>query len=83
MATEIDIIEFELPKSEVDAAVNVGEFGKISIPVEVIEVGDKIKFRKNGKASAEDMFKPEPLNDMRERMGVTDEPEKSMIEEDD
>lgn len=76
------VFEFTLPKSEVDADVAVGEFGEVSIPVEVIAIeGESITFRKNGKAEAEDMFKPEPLSNMRERMGVVDSEEMPMNKE--
>jgi hypothetical protein len=75
----VPVFEFMLPKSEVQADLTVGEYGEISIPVQIIAVDkDSVTFRKNGPAIAEDMFKPEPLHQMRDRMGVTDEPEKSM-----
>lgn len=78
----VPVFEFTLPKSEIMADVTVGEFGEISIPVEIIAVEkESVTFRKNGPAEAEDMFRPEPLNQMRERIGVTDNPEKDLNEE--
>lgn len=80
----VPVFEFMLPKSEIMADLAVGEFGEISIPVEVVAVEkDTVTFRKNGPAEAEDVFKPEPLHQMRERIGVTDSPEKDMSEDKD
>jgi len=77
----VPVFEFMLAKSEVDADLTVGEYGVISIPVEIIAIDrDSVTFRKNGPAEAEDMFRPEPLSNMRDRMGVTDSPEKSIAE---
>jgi hypothetical protein len=73
--TTVPVFEFTLPKHEVEADLTVGEYGEICIPVEIIAIDkDSVTFRKNGKAEAEDMFRPEPLSGMRDRMGVTDEP---------
>lgn len=79
----VPVFEFTLPKSEVMSDLAVGEFGEICIPVEVVAVEkEAVTFRKNGPAEAEAMFRPEPLNQMRERIGVTDSPEKDMNEQD-
>lgn len=80
----VPVFEFMLPKAEVKADLAVGEYGEICIPVMIVAVDkESVTFRKNGPAEAEDMFRPEPLNQMRERMGVTDEPEKSMEDDED
>jgi hypothetical protein len=79
----VPVFEFMLPKHEIDASLTVGEYGHVSIPVQIVSIDkESVTFRKNGPAKAEDMFKPEPLSDMKDRMGVTDSPEKSMSEED-
>jgi hypothetical protein len=78
----VPVFEFTLPKSEIQADLKVGEYGEICIPVMIIAIEkDAVTFRKNGPAEAEDMFRPEPLNNMRERIGVTDSPEESMTED--
>jgi len=81
--TTVPVFEFTLPKSEIHADVTVGEYGEVCIPVEIIAIeGDAVTFRKNGPAEADDMFRPEPLSKMRERIGVTDNPEKSISDND-
>jgi hypothetical protein len=70
------VMDFSLPKSEVDIDVAVGEFGEVCIPVEVVEVGkDTITFRKRGKAEAEGSFHQEPLEVMKERIGEVEDEE--------
>lgn len=70
----VPILEFSLPKSEFDTDIAVGDSGDIMIPVEVIEVTkDRVSFRKDGKAEACGDFKPETMDDMRERIGVVDD----------
>jgi len=92
MATNMDInknknattpvFEFSIPRSEVDVDVAVGEYGEICIPVEVVEVGKEIiTFRKRGKAEAEDIFRQEPLEKMKERIGTVDDEELPMKKE--
>lgn len=92
MATNMDInnnknattpvFEFSIPRNEVDVDLAIGEFGEICIPVEVVEVGkDAITFRKRGKAEAEDIFRPEPLEKMRERIGEVEDEEMPMKSE--
>jgi hypothetical protein len=78
----VPVFEFTLPKHEIEADLAVGEYGEVCIPVQIIAIDkESVTFRKNGKAEAEDMFRPEPLHQMRERMGVTDEPEEPMKKE--
>jgi len=71
--------EFCLPKSEVNADLAVGEFGNLTIQVEVIAVeSDEIKFRRHGEAKADGAFKAESLEQMRERIGVAEDLEEPM-----
>lgn len=62
------IMEFMLPKSEVDADLKVGQHGKITIDVEVISIGDgMISFRKESNAVA-GRFSEETIPEMRGRI---------------
>lgn len=71
------VLEFTLPKHEIGADLKVGDLGQVVIPVEVIAFGtESITFRKAKAAKTEGSFRSESLDDMRNRMGVTDEPEK-------
>lgn len=73
------VFEFSIPRNEVDVDLSIGEFGEICIPVEVVEVGkDSVTFRKRGKAEAEDVFRPEPLEKMKERIGEVEDEEMPM-----
>lgn len=73
------VFEFSLPRHEVDVDIAVGEFGEISVPVEVVEVGsDTVTFRKRGKATAQDVFRSEPLSSMRERIGEVEDEEEPL-----
>lgn len=70
----VPILEFSLPISEVDADLTIGDEGEIRIPVEVIEVtSDRVSFRKDGKAEVFGDFKPETLDNMKERIGTVDD----------
>lgn len=61
--------EFCIPESELDAAIEVGDYGRITLTVEVIgRINGIIVFRKHKKAIPEGNFKPEGANDMRERL---------------
>lgn len=67
----VDVFEFTLPKNEVDQALDVGSFGEVMIPVEVLSVGEKTyTFRKRASAHTDKPFQDEPLAVMRERIGV-------------
>ncbi len=61
--------EFAIPESEIAAAVETGDYGKLSLSVEVIgRVNGMVIFRKHKKATVEGDFKPEGAKDMRERL---------------
>lgn len=61
--------EFAIPESEIDAAIETGDHGKLALTVEVIgRVNGMVIFRKHKKAIAEGNFKPEGAKDMRERL---------------
>lgn len=61
--------EFCIPESEIAAALETGDFGKLGISVEVIgRVNGMVIFRKHKKAIAEGNFKPEGAKDMRDRL---------------
>ena len=63
------VMEFKLPKSEIDMQLKVGELGRMSIPVEVIaESAESYTMRKRGSVKAEGTFHKESLGEMRERM---------------
>ena len=63
------VSEFQLPVSEVDAQLKVGERGKLVLPVEVVAVTDgSITFRKVKSATIEGGFRPETLDDMKMRI---------------
>ena len=72
-ATE-PVMEFSLPSGEVDAELEVGEFGSIIVPVEVIsKAKGKYTFRKTSSARTEGGFRKESLPDMKKRIGVVEE----------
>lgn len=61
--------EFCIPESELDAALEIGDYGRLSLSVEVIgRVNGMVMFRKHKKATVEGNFKPEGAKDMRERL---------------
>lgn len=61
--------EFCIPESELDASLEVGDYGKLGLSVEVIgRVNGMVIFRKHKKAIPEGNFKPEGANDLRERL---------------
>ena len=63
------LTEFCIPKSEISAEMAVGDYGKMSLTVEVIGImADHIMFRKHKKAVVEGDFKPESAKLMRERL---------------
>lgn len=63
--------EFTLSRAEVDAPLDVGDFGSLLVPVEVISIHNGlVTFRKHGPAKASEPFKPESLDQMRDRMGT-------------
>jgi len=70
------INEFYVSKSELDMDLDIGETGKLMIPVEVIAI-DKENYlvRKAGKIEAEGSFAPETVKDMRSRIGVVEDEE--------
>lgn len=61
--------EFCIPDSELNADMETGDRGTLSIEVEVIgRIEGKTIFRKHNKAKAEGNFKPENAKQMRERI---------------
>lgn len=61
--------EFCIPESEIAASLETGDFGKLSISVEVIgRVNGMIVFRKHKKAVAEGNFRPEGAKELRDRI---------------
>lgn len=61
--------EFAIPESEINAALETGDHGRLSLAVEVIgRVNGLLIFRKHNKATAEGNFKPEGAKDLRERL---------------
>lgn len=63
------LTEFCIPKSELNAEMMVGDYGKLAMTVEVIGImADHIMFRKHKKAVIEGDFKPESAKLMRERL---------------
>ena len=63
------VLEFSLPKHEIDTDLAVGEFGEVILPVEVVAVsGSMVTFRKTKSARADATFHDESLTQMRDRM---------------
>jgi len=72
-ATE-PVFEFSLPKNELDASLDVGDCGEVSIPVEVVSIGkDSVTLRKYGKARTTEDFKEMSSNQLRDKIGVVEE----------
>lgn len=61
--------EFCIPESELDASIEVGDYGKLTLTVEAIgRINGMIVFRKHNKAVVDGNFKPEGAKEMRERI---------------
>jgi hypothetical protein len=61
--------EFSIPNTELNADMEVGDRGTLSIEVEVIgQIEGCTVFRKHNKVKAEVNFKPENAKQMRERL---------------
>lgn len=70
------LTEFSIPNTELNAEMEVGDRGRLSLDVEVIgQVDGRTVFRKHDKATAEGNFKPENAKQMRERLIKKDETE--------
>lgn len=62
-------------KNELMADVKTGSYGRITIPVKVMDVGDGlVEFLKDGEAKVEGEFcDHEPLENMKGRIGVAED----------
>ena len=61
--------EFCIPESELDASIEVGDYGKLTLTVEAIgRINGMIVFRKHKKAVGDGNLKPEGAKEMRERI---------------
>jgi hypothetical protein len=61
--------EFSIPDTELGAEMTIGDYGKITLTVEVIgRVNGCTIFRKHKKAIPEGNFKPEGAKELRERI---------------
>lgn len=61
--------EFAIPDTELGAEMTIGDYGKLTITVEVMgRVDGCTLFRKHKKAVPEGNFKPEGAKEMRERI---------------
>lgn len=68
--------EFCIPESELDASIEVGDYGKLTLTVEAIgRINGMIVFRKHKKAVVDGNFKPEGAKEMRERILENEENE--------
>lgn len=68
--------EFCIPESELDASIEVGDYGKLTLAVEAIgRINGMIVFRKHKKAVVDGNFKPEGAKEMRERILEKEESE--------
>jgi len=66
---KVPVFEFKVPKSEIDADLKVGDLGKLLIPVEVVaDSDDSYTFRKKKLITVEGTFRPETVNEMRDRL---------------
>jgi hypothetical protein len=64
-----DVLEFTLPKSEVDQVLDMDSFGDLCIPVQVVgQTLDTYTFRKIKSASVDKAFRAESVEQMRERV---------------
>lgn len=65
----VPVFEFRVPISEVDMVLEVGDLGKLVVPVEVISKADgTYTFRKTEAVEADGNFRPEDLSDVRKRL---------------
>jgi hypothetical protein len=66
-------LEFTLPMSEIMEVLQVGDVGKVMIPVEVTQVKEgMISFRKSGKAESPYEFSRASAADIRKSMPVAE-----------
>lgn len=66
-------LEFTLPMSEILEVLQVGDVGKIIIPVEVTQVREgMVSFRKSGKAESPYEFSRASAADIRKTLPVAD-----------
>lgn len=69
------LMEFNIPESEIDAPVEIGDIGTIVVPVVVVASNDgMVTFRKTNTVSIEGGFRKETLDEMRKR--IIDEQDK-------
>lgn len=65
----VPVMEFMVPVSEIDMSLKEGQRGTLSIPVEIIAVGDgMVTFRKTDSITASGTFHDETVNEMRGRL---------------
>lgn len=66
---------FCVRKSELMADVKTGSYGRVVIPVKVVDVGDGlVHFMKEGEAKVDGEFSDhEPLDSMKKRIGVAED----------
>lgn len=78
-------MDIEIPLSELDSDIpEVGEFGEITIKVEVMGVDkEKICLLKHDKVKISKPFKDFDLEEMRKRIGTVEDAEKSMTDSED
>lgn len=71
----VPVLEMRIPISELDIELDVGDTGTLLIPVQVVDISDKMAtFRKVGKIAAEN-FAKESLDELRKKIGVVEEEE--------
>lgn len=67
--------DFTVRKAELMADVKVGAYGKIVLPVRVLDIGNGlVRLQKDGEAKVEGEFTDsEPLESMKQRLGVAED----------
>lgn len=65
----VPVLEFLIPKSEIDGELKKDSYGRLNLYVRVVDdTGDRYMFRKEGDASQESTFHDETVNDLRDRI---------------
>ena len=73
-------LEFTLPNNELLTQAEVGQIGKVIIPIKITQVGkETISFIKNGKAEPSGEFKQQTATEMRETLPIADEDDRDGI----
>jgi hypothetical protein len=75
LALDAATTEFKVRKSELMADMKAGSFGRVVIPVRVMDIGDGfVYFQKDGEVKVDGEFSDqEPLESMKKRIGVAED----------